>query len=120
MNILRNILFVLFTCHLISPVLADSSSFSISLQDAGKTLEITLGNTKLPLKSSQAWKLVDDANSNTYTLDGDLRIGKAFSMSTVKATIGPNGRLKMHALTGMRTAAHQPGALQRIFSQTRS
>ena len=90
-NILRNILFVLFTCHLISPVLADSSSFSISIQDAGKTLEITLGNTKLPLKSSQAWKLVDDANSNTYTLDGDLRIGKAFSMSTVKATIGPNG-----------------------------
>ena len=62
--------------------------FQLSLKNQGKVLEVSLGNTKLPLKASEAWNRMQD---DTYTFEGDLEIGDAFSMTTVTATVGPDG-----------------------------
>ena len=86
MTILRIAFYIIVFSGVNTTILAEP--FSLTLKDQGKTLEVSLGNTKLPLKASRAWEITQD---DTYVFEGDLEIGNAFSMSTVTATIGPNG-----------------------------
>ena len=86
MTIPRIAFYILVISGVSTTILAEP--FSLTLKDQGKTLEVSLGNTKLPLRASQAWEITQD---DTYAFEGDLEIGNAFSMSTVTATVGPNG-----------------------------
>ena len=86
MNMLRIVFSILFVSGINTTVLANP--FSLSLTNQGKTLELSLGDTKLPLKASKTWNKIKD---ETYTFEGDLEIGDSFSMTTVTAIVGPDG-----------------------------
>ena len=86
MTVLKIAFYMLMISGVNTTILAEP--FQLTLKNQGKVLEVSLGNTKLPLKASEAWNRMQD---DTYTFEGDLEIGDAFSMTTVTATVGPDG-----------------------------